>query len=79
MFGPQPKGFLKKGKGKRRREDEVERTDDNQPIKHTRQQNTNVPSGSGVQQKAPVPSTSGCRSDGQGSSSDHSSSHSYQL
>jgi hypothetical protein len=79
-FGPKPKGFLKKGKGKRRRrEDEMERTDNNQPIKHTRQQNTNVPSGSRVKQTAPVPSTSGCRSNAQGSSSDHSSSHSYQL
>ena len=57
----------------------MERTDDNQPIKCTRQQNTNVPSGTGVKQTAPVPSTSGCRSKGQGSSSDHSSSHSYQL
>jgi hypothetical protein len=79
MFGPKPNGFLTKGKGKRRREDEVERTDDNQPIKRPRRQNTNVPSGSGLQPMAPVPSTSGPRSDGQGSSSDHSSSHSYQL
>jgi hypothetical protein len=78
-FGPKPKGFLKKGKGKRRRDDEVDTTAANQLLKRTRQQKANLPSGSSAQQTAPVPSTSGSRSDGQGSSSDHSSSHSYRL
>jgi hypothetical protein len=78
-FGPKPKGFLKKGKGKRRRDDEVDTTAADQPLKRTHRQKANLPSGSSVQQTAPVPSTSGSRSNGQGSSSDHSSSHSYRL